>query len=73
MRLLQITAFVNELNLKNVTVFLKTVSIRKATLNKQQLFLYFALVLVKLNIVLIFWIMERFGFSILLYIYLYMS
>ena len=44
MRLLQIVAFVNELNFKNATVFFTNVSVRKTALNKEPLFKISALV-----------------------------
>ena len=44
MRLLQIAAFVNELNLKNATAFFTSASVRKIALNKEPLFCLSALV-----------------------------
>ena len=42
---LQIAAFVNQINLKNVTVFFTNAFKRKAALNKERSFLHFALVI----------------------------
>jgi len=49
MRLLQIAAFVNELNLKNVIAFFTSAYVRKTALNKEPLFSISALVCFILN------------------------
>jgi len=49
MRLLQIAAFLNELNFKSATMVLKVLKVtsdRKVALSKQYVFLHFALVII---------------------------